>query len=553
MESAMSLKPTSAQVIPQLTARVAKAAFPKEDNIYMKMRDELGIIYEDEQFAELFPSRGQPAEAPGRLALVTIMQFAEGLTDRAAADAVRSRIDWKYALGLELEDSGFHYSVLSKFRKRLLLAGAEESLLNQMLDLLQAKGLLKAGGTQRTDSTHIVGAIRNLNRLVLVGETLRHALDTLAAVAPAWLQSIAPKEWYKQYGRPLHEYKMPTKTAERDALARRIGKDGLTLLQLIYEDLEMVWLREIPAVQTLRQVWVQQYYQQEEKLVWRSNKESPPFSKRIVSPFDIEARQAAKRDNHWQGYKVHLTETCDADAPKIITHVETRSAPEADTNATADIHAELANKALLPKQHVVDMGYVAGHHIVSSQEDYGIELLGPIQPDTSWQARDKEALDTTTFTYDWKKELAICPQGKESIFWKERQENNHLVIDVMFSQRDCLSCPVRTRCTKSKTRARSLTIRPEKEFAAIQERRAYQKTEEFKEAYAIRAGAEGVVSQTAVALGMRRCRYRGLDKTHLQHVATATAVNLKRAVNWLLGYATAETHVTRFAALALAA
>lgn len=548
----MSLKPASAQVIPELTARVAKASFPKEDNIYMKMRDELGVIYKDEQFEALFPSRGQPAEAPSRLAFVTIMQFAEGLTDRAAADAVRSRIDWKYALGLELEDAGFHYSVLSKFRKRLLLAGAEENLLNQMLDLLQEKGLLKAGGKQRTDSTYIVGAIRNLNRLVLVGETLRHTLDTIAAVAPVWLQSIVPQEWYKQYGRPLHEYKMPTKKGDRDALACRIGEDGLDLLQSIYEDLDMLWLREIPAVQTLRQIWIQQFYQQNGQLRWRTNKETPPYSKRIVSPFDIEARQGTKRMNRWLGYKVHLTETCDADAPKIITHVETRIAPESDTNATTDVHAALAEKELIPKQHIVDMGYVAGHHIVSSQDEYGIDLLGPIQPDTSWQAQDEAAFDTTTFSYDWEKELAICPQGKESIFWKQRQENNHTVIDVMFSRRDCLNCPVKARCTKSLTRARSLTIRPEKEFAAIHQRRAYQKTDDFKESYALRAGVEGVVSQTAVALDMRRSRYRGLDKTHLQHVATATAVNLKRAANWLLGYATAETYVTRFSALGMA-
>lgn len=549
----MSLKPSSAQAIPELTIRVAKAVFPKGDNIYMKMRDELGVIYEDEQFADLFPRVGQPAEAPGRLALVTIMQFAESLTDRAAADAVRSRIDWKYALGLELEDAGFHYSILSKFRKRLLIEGAEERLLNQILDLLQEKGLLKAGGQQRTDSTHIIGAIRNLNRLVLVGETIRYALDTIAAVAPIWLQSITPPVWYERYSRPWHEYKMPKEKAERETLACHIGEDGLELLQAIYEDLDMIWLREVPAVQTLRQIWIQQFYHQEGRLVWRSNKDTPPFGKRIVSPFDIDARQGTKRDNHWLGYKVHLTETCDADAPKLITHVETRPAPESDTNATADVHEALADKGLLPKQHVVDTGYVAGHHIINSQEAYGIDLLGPIQPDASWQAKGETAFDTTSFTYDWQREIAICPQNKQSIFWQERHENNHMVIDVMFSRKDCGICTARAQCTKSKANARSLTIRPEKDFAAIQERRDYQKTTEFKETYAIRAGVEGLMSQTAVAMGMRRSRYRGLDKTHLQHVATVTAVNLKRTASWLLGYATAETYVTRFAALSLAA
>ncbi len=126
----MSLKLNNAQQIPEATVRVARAAFPKGDNVYMKIRDECGVVYQDEQFADLFGVRGKPAEAPGRLALVTIMQYAEGMTDREAADAVRSRIDWKYALGLPLEDSGFHYSVLSKFRRRLLGGSAEERLLD---------------------------------------------------------------------------------------------------------------------------------------------------------------------------------------------------------------------------------------------------------------------------------------------------------------------------------------------------------------------------------------------------------------------------------------
>ncbi len=204
----------------------------------------------------------------------------------------------------------------------------------------------------------------------------------------------------------------------------------------------------------------------------------------------------------------------------------------------------------MPKQHLVDTGYVAGHHLVSSQEKHGIDLLGPIQPDASWQAKQADAFDITQFFYDWGNRIVTCPEGKQSTFWKERQEHNHTVIDVGFWGKDCRPCSSRTRCTRSKAGGRSLTIRPEKAFAAIQQRRADQQTDAFKEAYALRAGAEGTMSQTAVALRMRRTRYRGINQTHLQHVATATAVNLKRATNWLMGYATAQSRVTRFAALA---
>ena len=159
----MSLKPQTISLIPQQTTDVAKAAFPN-GNVYMKMRDELGTIYDDEQFVDLYPKRGQPAYAPWQLALVTVMQNSFNLTDRQAADAVRSRIDWKYALGLELTDAGFNFSVLSEFRSRLLEGSCEEILLNRMLGLFKERNLLKQQGKQRTDSTHILSAVRNLNR-----------------------------------------------------------------------------------------------------------------------------------------------------------------------------------------------------------------------------------------------------------------------------------------------------------------------------------------------------------------------------------------------------
>ena len=148
----MSLHPHAPYPIPEETQRVARAAFPR-GNLYMQVADHLGPLYHDAQFTALFPRRGQPAEAPARLALVTVLQFAEGLSDRQAADAVRSRIDWKYVLGLDLTDPGFDHTVLSEFRARLVTGVAEHLLLDTLLTLAQTQGLLKARGRQRTDST----------------------------------------------------------------------------------------------------------------------------------------------------------------------------------------------------------------------------------------------------------------------------------------------------------------------------------------------------------------------------------------------------------------
>jgi len=170
----MSMHPHPIPAIPEETARVAHVVLPQE-NTYMQMRDELGTIYQDQDFLDLFPIRGQPAQEPWRLSLVTVMQYAEGLTDRQAADAVRTRIDWKYALSLELTDTGFDFSVLSEFRSRLLANGAERRLFDLLLAHFRERGWIKARGKQRTDSTHVLAAIRTIRRLECVGETMRHA------------------------------------------------------------------------------------------------------------------------------------------------------------------------------------------------------------------------------------------------------------------------------------------------------------------------------------------------------------------------------------------
>lgn len=214
----MSLQRHPITLVPDETARVAHAAFPK-GNKYLRFRDTLGTIYDNDTFASLFSTRGHPAEAPWRLALVTVVQFAEGLTDRQAADAVCSRLDLKYLLGLDLTDAGFDFSVLSEFRARLVDQSAEQLLLDALLDRCKAVGLIKPRGKQRTDSTNVLAAARVLNRLECVGETLRHALNILAAVVPGWLRAHVVPEWYDRYTTRFEDARFPEVQAERDAPA----------------------------------------------------------------------------------------------------------------------------------------------------------------------------------------------------------------------------------------------------------------------------------------------------------------------------------------------
>jgi transposase len=302
----MSLRPNGFTEIPAETSRVAGAAFPK-GCLAMRARDALGALFTDEQFAELFAARGRPAWSPARLALVLVLQFVEGLTDRQAADAVRARLDWKYALGLDLCDPGFDASVLTEFRVRLLADGQAERLLTLMLDRLRERGLLHGSGRQRTDATHVRMAVRDLHRLEQVTETLRAALEALAVVAPAWLAGLIPPEWTRRYGQRGDDWRLPKAEHARAERAVEVGRDGLLLLEVVLGPDAPAGLAGVEAVQVLRATWIQQFYLDEGQVCWRDKHSGlPPGSRVILNPYDLDARAGVKRGRAWRGYKAHL-------------------------------------------------------------------------------------------------------------------------------------------------------------------------------------------------------------------------------------------------------
>jgi len=289
----MSLKPQAICPVPPETVRVARAAYPK-GNIYLQLRDTLGRIYTDEDFADLYPKDGQPAEAPWRLALVSVMQFLENLSDRQAANAVRGRLDWKYLLGLELDDPGFDYSVLAEFRQRLVAGKQAQRIFDLLLVRLREGGYVKARGRQRSDSTHVLAKIRRLNRIEGVGETFRATLNALAIAAPQWLMGQMQESWVERYEHRVEDYRLPDGKQAREEYALVVGKDGEHLLEAIYDPQAPGWIREIPAVQTLRRVWIEQFFWQEGELRWRETDNRPLAGQGIDSPYDPEAHYARK-------------------------------------------------------------------------------------------------------------------------------------------------------------------------------------------------------------------------------------------------------------------
>jgi transposase len=426
----------------------------------------------------------------------------------------------------------------------------ETELLETLLTVFKEAGLLKKGGQQRTDSTHVVGAVRHLNRWEMLGETMRAALNDLAVVAPGWVQKVAQPEWYQRYERRIESAKLPKGQAKRQAWLQAVGEDGVYLLQQVYEAADQCWLGKIPAVQILRQVWVHQFYYQDEQLHLREEGNLPPSSIRFDSPYDPEVHYSSKRNLEWAGYKVHLTETCDPDQPHLITHVETTIAPVPDVVMTETIHQALADKDCLPKTHLVDAGYVDADGIVESRKQLDIELFGPVRPQSQPSNLPEDRFTHQDFYIDWQAQTVTCPHEADTISWRLRLDTRgNQVIHARFSLKDCRPCPLRARCTTSKS-VRILSFRPQAQFEALQLTRQLVKTELWQKTYAQRAGIEGTISQALRTAGLRQARYIGLDKTHLQHLLTAAAINISRVDAWFTGKKRAPTRVSRFAALA---
>jgi transposase len=463
-----------------------------------------------------------------------------GLTDRQAADAVRRCMDWKYALSLELTDPGCDFTLLHDVRLRLLAHEAGQRCLDTFLAACKARGWIKARGTQRTDSTRVLAAIRTLHRVEGVLEAMHWALNQLSDVAPAWVQPHIPPEWHPRYGLRSDQARLPKDASTREALARQIGADGSQLLDWVVTAESPPGLRELPALEAWRRIWVQHYDRCTapgyEALRWRAGDEQPPSAVRMASPYDLEARYSGQRDTHWVGYTVHLTETCDAGQPDVITQVLTTPATTQDRVMGPTVHRDLARRELLPGTHLLDSGYVDADLLVTAQTQHQIDVIGPPFGSYSRQRREGKGDDLQAFVIDWEAQQARCPQGHPSVNWRPGHDvSGDPVMRIRFDGATCRACPARPACTAAKGAPRQLTVRLQAHHEAIQAARQRQETTEFTAQYALRAGVESSLSQGIRRFDLRQSRYLGLARTHLQQLFNATAMTVVRVIAWLRG------------------
>jgi transposase len=491
---------------------------------YRLVGQQLYEQYDEAEFVDLYCAEGKPALSPVLLSFVTAFQYMDSLSDREAAEAVRVRLDWKYALHLSLEYAGFNFSVLSEYRDRVLAHGAEARIFDRLLEQLQGLGLIKQRGRQRTDSLAVLTKVRDLNRLEHVSETLRLALRALVEQDAAWTRANIPITWEERYG----ERCVATRLSEdqRQALEREVGSDGHWLLNRLHAETAPAALGELPEVHVLETVWSQQFEVVEGKIVYRA---SGPYdgTTQIQTPHDPEARYSQKRNQAWIGDKLQVTETDEEDYPHLITDIATTSSVKADSTELKEIQARLEARGVLPGEHLVDAAYTSGPNLKHSQA-LGVDLIGPVQGGQSPQGRQPDGITHEQFRLDPAANVMTCPAGQSS--------GPGSLLDnggtrFRFPTKVCAICPVRARCCNGST-GRTVTLSPDHEILSAA--RARQETDEFKRLYRQhRGGVEGCLSVLARKYGLRVKRYIGQRKGHLQALFTGVAVNLRRAARWL--------------------
>lgn len=515
----------------------------KKPHPFIAFVDQAGEIFEAADFTAMYSVLGQSAIHPGLLALATLLQHAEGISDRQASERMDDSLMWKYALRLGINDSGWDPSVYSEFRTRLLESGSAELILDKLLHIAEELELLDTS-KQRTDATHILSAAKMMNRVELLHECVFDCLNELVDEAPDFLIEINRKEWLDRYFsmRP-YNYRVPKSDEAKKKLADTIGADAKYIIERIEGSPESERLGRLLSVQILRRVMAEQFDDTEGGPSLKAKDKLGPAGERIATPKDPDATFGAKRGQTWLGSKAHFTETYGADKPHLITNVTTTAAHVNDSLALEEIHENLKSKGHKPQMHLVDSGYVNVPILSAANAKDDIDVMTRITNGHSWQSIAGKGLDISQFVIDFENRSVKCPAGVVSSSWKSKGGDDG-VINVSFPAQSCTICPFKADCTQASSR--KLQFKQKFVFDFLQVYRDRQQTAEFKKEYSKRSGSEGTISQLVRTCNARRSKYFGLKKTHLQNVLSAAAINVLRMGNWMLGIARAETRKARY-------
>lgn len=523
----MSLPTAKVQMSLFDVSMLLESLFPETDRYRIFYKTVLPALWaRRKQLCDLYcQDNGRPAIEPVILMAVTLLQFMEKLPDRQAAENVRLHLGWKYAMGLEIDYAGFHFSNLSNFRNRMIQADDLRICFDAVLDALHKSGLIRKRGRQRLDSTHVIGTVATISRLECIRETIRLFLEHVRRngqtdALPGW------STYFERYCDSQIQWHRLKKAALQDK-ALEAGNDAMALIAWMETQPELIFSHE--RAHLLKRVFAEQY-ETAGAAVEQRMKQAP---RTVKNPHDPDAQWATKGQKPWVGYKVQIAETVSEDGPRekkgdpteqFITEITTTEATASDLEG---MHKNLNDQqhyhADRPQELYVDAAYITDDTLAEAEQQ-GRDIYGPAR----CPGNPKHVFDVDMFDINTNTRTAICPAGHTSSQCSLIHDayNNTVVFRFEWG-RLCDECQMRKQCTRRKDGRRHVSVGIHHNL--LQKRRREMKTDEFKQIMYRRNGVEGTISEFARA-GGRRTRYRGLRKTTLANFFHGAALNTNRWV-----------------------
>lgn len=471
--------------------------------------EQILCAFDDGQFVDLYEERGRYPVSPSLLACVTILQYMFRVTDRAAVENTIMRRDWRIALGIGADYEGFDPSVLCRFRQRLVAHGGSREIFRTVLRRLEELKLLTGRRRLRVDATHVVADVARLSRAEMIQEAMRVVVCDAYRRYPQLRESLEFMQLHVAYG---EEVWIGGGSSGEEKLTT-LGRAGYRLLILCGK-------REVKGIAVLAQILDQNYIvTDEEGPKPRAPDERP--GDRIVTPHDPDVGSGKKRDKKWLGDKAHFVETADEGRPNFVTDVVVTGPRAEDSTMLSDIAQRSRFGMSEADTLIADGGYASARNSRELAE-MGLDLISPPRGN-----HRRGQIPLSDFKIDFERQVAVCPEGHESVVWSPRGR----MIYIRFPAETCARCPRRRECTDSK---QGRTLAPSRDYEQLMRDRRRCTTEEFANLYRLRAPIEATISEMVHCCGLRRSRYRGAPFRALHVLLSATALNVRRMLRCLV-------------------
>lgn len=500
-----------------------KDLLPKEHEMAVFSR-EIYPLFSDHDFKDCYSDKGRNAIPPSFLAMVTLLQWRESLSDEETAEAVYLRLDWKYALHLPLEKEGlFDSSTLCVFRRRLKEKDKESVVFDKLVNLCREKGFIKKNTKQRIDATHIVKHINRITTTDLLFRAVKCLVEEIEEKHAEYYEKKIPEDIKARYEGKFSCFGMSKETrADRQA---EIVEDGLRLKRILAQEAFSSELKQLEIMETIfgENVVIREKKIEEKTFIEVEEIECPKQT--VFEPRDPTVQLGVKGKTKWVGEKCHIVETAEKGEINFIVDMIPQKAQESDQRIHSELQERNEEKGFHPEKIYGDQNYISGTAIKTYAQQ-GQILMGYAQADTS---KKEEGFRVADFDIDMEKKEAVCPAGKVCINWHYRKKTKS--YHICYSKSQCRDCRWIGKCVTDTRGKRILRVSEDYEF--IEQRRKKQKTREFRKEMSVRAQVEGTISELVRKHGIRKARYKGQEGRALQYYMAACALNLRRFVKRL--------------------